>query len=91
METLKIAKRRLNNNQHNIVRLRFSTQEVYLSVVNEELQVGANITDRFIDINNKNKGTKIDVFGRIVDFTVGKLANEDNMIDTRYTSDSLDT
>merc|ERR1711962_1105746 len=87
METLKVLRRKLNNDQHHVVRLRFSTQEVYLSVPDYGLEEGANITERFIDPNNKNKGMIIDVFGKLTTFTVGKLVNENDMIDTRITGE----
>ena len=53
---LQITKRKLNNNQHNVIRLRFSTEEIFITSMNYGLELGANFTERFIDPRNKNKG-----------------------------------
>ncbi|XP_012566541.2 contactin-associated protein like 5-3 [Hydra vulgaris] len=73
--TLTILERKLSNNQHNVARVKFSTNEVYLSVPNYDLKVSENIIERYIDENNKNLGTAIDTFGVATSFRVGKIIN----------------
>lgn len=85
-ESLLITKRKLNNGQHQIVRVRFSTEEIFLTVVNHDLEIGANYSERFIDPNNKNKGSVQDVFGHIKEFTVGNIKDENKMIDAKGTA-----
>ena len=82
-EILRITKRKLNDGQHNIVRARFSTEEVFLTSVNHDLEVGNNLTERYIDENNKNKGVVTDVFGLIEKFTVGTIFDEKKLIDAK--------
>lgn len=80
---MQITKRKLNNNQHNVVQLRVSTEEIILTVVNYDLSLGANFTERFIDPNNLNKGVKTDVFGKITRVTVGTIFDENELIDLK--------
>ena len=74
-QVLRITQRKLNNNEHNVARVEISTEEIFLSVPNYDLKVGANATERFIDELNKNLGTKLDVFGIATAFRVGRIVN----------------
>jgi len=74
-KSMQITARRLNNKRHNIARVRFSTEEIYLTVPNYEYMLGENITERFIDLRNKNLGMKKDKFGAPSKFTVGAMTN----------------
>ncbi|XP_065666075.1 contactin-associated protein-like 2 isoform X1 [Hydra vulgaris] len=74
-QVLRITDRKLSNNEHNVARVEFSNEEIYLSVPTYGLKVGANATERFIDVLNKNLGTKIDLFGVPSSFSVGRFTN----------------
>ena len=68
---LRIMDRKLNNGEHNVARVHFSTEEIFLSVPNYELVVGANVTERPLDVRNPFSPKIQDVFKRPLKFTVG--------------------
>ena len=68
---LRITDRKLDNDEHNIARVHFSTEEIFLSVPNYELVVGANVTERPIEVNNRFSPKIQDEFKKPLKFTVG--------------------
>ena len=78
---LRITNRKLNNGEHNIARVHFSTEEIFLSVPNYDLVVGANVTERPVDERNPFSSKIQDEFKRPLKFTVG--AAVDLQINTR--------
>lgn len=72
---LRITNRKLNNGEHNIARVHFSTEEIFLSVPNYGLVVGANVTERPKDERNPFSSKIQDEFKRPLKFTVGAAVN----------------
>ena len=72
-QILQISTRKLNNDEHNVARVIISTDEIFLTVPNYGLTVGANVTERFRDEMNKNLGKEIDRFGAATIFSVGRI------------------
>ena len=85
-EVLGIDKLKLNTNTHVVVRVIISTEEVFLKVPSYNLEVGANATESFIDITNKNKGTYVDHFGMPIKFIIGTLTDMDQSFVTVATA-----
>ncbi|XP_066924868.1 EGF and laminin G domain-containing protein-like [Clytia hemisphaerica] len=51
VKALRITKRRLNNDKHNVARVHFSHDAIYLQVPNYDLQVSDNITERIVVVD----------------------------------------
>jgi len=74
--SISIKKRRLNNNAMNVIKVHFSHMEVFLEVTNYEYLVGANVTERLIDPDDRSKGKVLDAFGKVKSFSVGKATSD---------------
>ena len=72
-EILQITKRKLNNKKHNVAKIRFSTEEVFIYASNYGLQKSNNVTERFIDEDNKNLGKFQDFFDVPTKITIGRI------------------
>lgn len=74
VKALRITKRRLNNDKHNVARLFFSHDSVFLTVPNYNLMVSDNVTERTVGDTETwdkfGKATKLFI-GRVRDIKAG--------------------
>ena len=71
VKALRITKRKLNNDKHNIARLHFSHDSIYLSIPNFDLTVSDNITERIV-VRNGGDIEELDRFGNPKKLFIGK-------------------
>lgn len=76
-EVIGITKGPLNDGRHHVARVMVSTEEVFLRVPDVNLEVGANASESFIDLTNKNKGKYVDHFDVPIKFAVGTWTDMD--------------
>lgn len=71
VKSLRITKRRLNNDKHNIARVHFSTDAIYLSVPNYDLSMEDEMTERTVVVNGGDV-EELDKFGRPKQVSIGR-------------------
>jgi len=62
VKSMRITKRRLNDNEHNVARIHFSTDSIYMYVPNYDLSIQAEMTERIVIVNGGDV-EELDKFG----------------------------
>lgn len=71
VKALRITKRKLNNDKHNVARIHFSHDSMFLSVPNFDLTVSDNITEREV-VRNGGGIQELDRFGNPKKLLIGR-------------------
>ena len=71
VKALRITKRKLDNDKHNLARVHFSHDSIFLSIPNFDLTVSDNITERIV-IRNGGDIEELDRFGNPKKLFIGK-------------------